>query len=570
MKPVPVRIISPLKACRGSHLNVMGAGLTRLMASPPPLELPLLESPPPSPSTTTTDHHINHPCLDLCFNVYRRDNPAKAEANHKYLKQLLPVAWSHNPLTTLKLICNLLDRRSGSITDAEAFYKAAFWLHHNHPKTLASNLLPIAAWFGYGGGMRDLVRILHRILAGQDEVDDEMMFAMADKVAVERYETDPNYRLLHELVSDIFAHCLNRDFQLLKKGMQMDDSINDESSSNKCFEITNAADWLDHRATFLLESVARKTPRAADEGGCGALKEDDCHIALNKPPECNRWGYDCKFDEDDCVSRIYLEELKATASKIENPAALLPHQIICYVNDEDLGQVAELQWNAMLGDMIKGTGTGKAKKKKKKKKKKNLNNSLAVCDVCPSRMSGFPIDVSVGLGLLVSELSEEQAWKGKVINFSRNPRLHCIPQGNSLKAKCDFLRRMDCPDLKGEVDIQKVFDLILQVAVHGNLKPEQMINKVFVITTYLHYDEAWAHPWQSDYEAIQNKFKEKGYGDVVPQIEFLDVIDSSYFENHKLVKWFLDTDGEIMERDPEQIMEAEISPLAYQSLVVVD
>ncbi|BFG28519.1 hypothetical protein CerSpe_147930 [Prunus speciosa] len=594
MKPVRVRIISTLKACRGSHLNVMGGGLTRLMASPPPPEPPLLESPPPSPSTTATD-----PCLDLCFNVYHRDNPAKAEANHRYLKQLLPVAWSHNPLTTLKLICKLVDRRSHSITDAEAFYKAAFWLHHNHPKTLASNLLPIAAWFGYGGGMRDLVRILHRILAGQDGVDGEMMFAMADKVAVERYETDPDYRLLHDLVSDLFAHCLNRDFQLLKKGMQMDDSINvddhdnDESSSNKCFEITNAADWLDHRATFLLESVARKVfqhrhpqrdVKEEEEEQAGyayrlrerLMKEvveplrkmtaSDYDIALNKPPECNRWGYDCKFDEDDCVSRIYLEELKAAASKIENPAALLPHQIICYVNDEDLGQVAELQWNAMLGGMIKGTGTCKAKKKKKK----NLNNSLAVCDVCPSRMSGFPIDVSVGLGLLVSELSEEPAWKGKVINFSRNPRLHCIPQGDSLKAKCDFLRRMDCPDLEGEVDMQKVFDLILQVAVHGNLKPEQMINKVFVITTYLHCDEAWAHPWESDYEAIQSKFKEKGYGDVVPQIEFLDVIDSSYSDNHRLVKWFLDTDGEIMERDPEQIMEAEISPLPFQSLVVVD
>ncbi|CAB4274563.1 unnamed protein product [Prunus armeniaca] len=509
-------------------------------------------------------------------------------------------------LTTPALICvststigTTRPKRSGSVTDAEAFYKAAFWLHHNHPKTLASNLLPIAAWFGYGGGMRDLVRILHRILAGQDEVDEEMMFAMADKVAVQRYETDPDYRLLHDLVSDLFAHCLNRDFQLLKKGMQMDDNINvddhdnDESSSNKCFEITNTADWLDHRATFLLESVVRKVfqhrhpqrdVKEEDEeehvGYAYRLREQlmkevveplrkmtasDYDIALNKPPECNRWDYDCKFDEDDYMSQIYLEELKAAASKIENPVALLPHQIIRYVNDEDLGQVAELQWNAMLGDMIKSTGIGNTKKKKM-----NLNNSLAICDVCPSRMSGFPIDVSLGLGLLVSELSEEPAWKGKVINFSRNPQLHCIPQGDNLKAKCDFLRRMDCPDPKGEVDIQKVFDLILQVVVHGNLKPEQMINKVFVITTYLDCDEAWAHPWESEYEAIQSKFKEKGYGEVVPQIEYLDVIDSSYYENHKLVKWFLDTDGEILERDPEQTMEAEISPLAYQSLVVVD
>ncbi|XP_008229806.1 PREDICTED: uncharacterized protein LOC103329154 [Prunus mume] len=351
---------------------------------PPPTELPLLESLPPSPSTTATNPCINNPCHDLCFNIYHWDNPAKVEANHMYLKQLLPVAWSHNPLTTFKLICNLLDRRSGSVTDAEAFYKVAFWLHHNHPKTLASNLLPIAAWFGYGGGMRDLVRILHRILAGQDEVDEEMMFAMANKVAVQRYETDPDYRLLHDLVSNLFAHCLNYDFQLLKKGMQMDDNINvddydnDKSSSNKCFEITNAADWLDHRATFLLESVTRK-------------------VFQHRYPQ-----RDVKEeDEDEHVGYAY--RLRERLMK----------EIIRYVNDEDLEQVAELQWNAMLGDMIKSTGTGNVKKKKM-----NLNNSLAICDVCPSRMSGFPIDVSLGLGLLVSELSEEPAWKGKVINFS--------------------------------------------------------------------------------------------------------------------------------------------------------
>ncbi|CAL8149695.1 unnamed protein product [Prunus armeniaca] len=579
MNQVPVRIISLLKACRGSHLNVMGGRLTRLMVSPPPPELQLLKSPPPSPSTTATVHHI-YPCLDLYVSVYQHDEydtPAKTKAYRRYLKQLLPVAWSHNPLTTLKLICHIVDH---STTDAKAFYTAAFWLHHNHPKTLASNLLLIAAGFGHGRGLYDLVRILYRILAGQDEVDEEMMFAMDDKVAVERYETDPDYRLLHDLVSDLFAHCLNRDIQLLKKKrMQMDNNIHDESSSNTCLETTNAAFWLDDRATFLCESIARKIfqhphpqrdvkeEEEEEAGYAYRLRErlmKEVVEPLRKPTaSADEGGYVLQsFDGGpDCVFQMYLEDLKAEASKIENPSALLPHQIIRYVNDEDLGQVAELQWNAMLGDMIKGTCTGKTKKKKK-----NLNNSLAVCDVCPSRMSGSSADVSVGLGLLVSDLSEEPAWKGKVINFSRNPHLHSIPQGDGLKPKCDFLRRMDC--LEGEVDIQKVFDLILQVAVHGNLKPEQMINKVFVITSRLDYDLNWAHPWESDYEAIRSKFKEQGYGDVVPQIEFLSMEVIPY-RNDELVECFLDTDGE-MEGDPKKTMEADISALPYQFLVVVD
>ncbi|XP_008225772.1 PREDICTED: uncharacterized protein LOC103325396 [Prunus mume] len=595
MKPLPVKVISVLKACRGSYVNVVGGGLTRLMASPPPPpppELQLLKSPPPSPSTTTVQYSKNeNACQDLFFNVHQRKTLAEGEANRMYLKQLLPAAWSHNPLITLKLICNLLDRRRRG--DAEGFYTAAFWLHHNHPKTLVANLLPIAGWFGYFGGMLDLVEILYRILAGQDvrrgsrynintsEGDwnfEEMMFSMADKVAVQRYETDPDYRFLHDRVSDLFAHCLNRDIQLLKNTFNVDDHDH-ESSSSKCLEITMAAQWLDDRATLLCESVARRVfqhpnPQrdVKEEAGYAyrlrerlrkevvepLRKASDSLIITLIDPKSNRWGYYCpECSEEACMAQVYLEDLRASAYKIENPAALLPHQIIRFANDEDLGQAAELQWNAMLGDMIKGNVS--------KRKKKNLNNSLAVCDVSPSRMSDELGDISVGLGLLVSELSEESAWKGKVINFSRNPSLHGIPQGDGLKAKCEFVRRMDCPDLEGEVDFQKVFDLILQVAVHGNLKPEQMINKVFVITT----GDNLAYPEESDYEAIQSKFKEKGYGDVVPRVEFLDVYYLHYYFD-ELVKWFLDTDGVIEERSPEQIMEAVIFGLPFQSLVVVD
>ncbi|CAL2252626.1 unnamed protein product [Prunus armeniaca] len=327
-----------------------------------------------------------------------------------YLKQLLPAAWSHNPLITLKLICNLLDRRRRG--DAEGFYTAAFWLHHNHPKTLVANLLPIAGWFGYFGGMRDLVEILYRILAGQDvrrgsrynintsEGDwnfEEMMFSMADKVAVQRYETDPDYRFLHDRVSDLFAHCLNRDIQLLKNTFNVDDHDH-ESSSSKCLEITMAAQWLDDRATLLCESVARRVfqhpnPQrdVKEEAGYAyrlrerlrkevvepLRKASDSLIITLIDPKSNRWGYyrpECS--EEACMAQVYLEDLRASAYKIENPAALLPHQIIRFANDEDLGQAAELQWNAMLGDMIKGNVS-------KRKKKKNLNNSLAVCDVSP-------------------------------------------------------------------------------------------------------------------------------------------------------------------------------------------
>ncbi|VVA21446.1 PREDICTED: LOW QUALITY PROTEIN [Prunus dulcis] len=116
-------------------------------------------------------------------------------------------------------------------------------------------------------------------------------------------------------------------------------------------------------------------------------------------------------------------------------------------------------------------------------KEGKLKNSLAVCDVSDS-MAGTPMEVSVALGLFVSELTEEP-WKGKVITFSGNPWLHLI-EGDDLRSKCEFVRRMDWGM---NTDFQKVFDLLLQVAVNGNLKPEHMIKRIFVFSD-MEFDEA--------------------------------------------------------------------------------
>ncbi|TQD98775.1 hypothetical protein C1H46_015590 [Malus baccata] len=89
------------------------------------------------------------------------------------------------------------------------------------------------------------------------------------------------------------------------------------------------------------------------------------------------------------------------------------------------------------------------------------------------------------------------------------------------------------------------------------------------------------YKWETDYEAIQRKFKEKGYGDVVPQIVFWNLRHSSSTPvletepgvalvsgfSKNMLKLFIDNDGEIR---PDHVMEAAISGREYRSLVVVD
>ncbi|PON51904.1 von Willebrand factor, type A [Parasponia andersonii] len=615
-----------------------------------------------------------NPCLDFFFQVVP-DTPPQS------LIERLRLAWAHNPVTTLKLVCNLRGVRGTGKSDREGFYTAALWLHKYHPKTVASNVGSIAG-FGY---FKDLLEILYRLLEGPDvrriqnenwekikdsalgrrdnqrdrragarfnykfwhqntmsnskskssskqscsgkvNPSEDKRLAMAKKV-LERYDTDPDFQFLYEKVSDQFAECLNLDIGWLKSSKDMEE---EHEKKKMMFNISLAAKWcpsLDSsfdRSTLLCERIARKMfPRETcpeyqgiEESPplislrCGGMHlylvevipesttdlvevrrvrdrlRKQVLVPLRKALElpevyigANQWYaipynrvasvamkmYKDKFLERDRIRFLrYLGDVKQGKSKIA-AGALLPHDIIRSLEEEEEedcsngDQVAELQWKRMVEDLSK---RGK------------LNNCLAICDVSGS-MTGTPMDVSVALGLLVSELSEE-SWKGKLITFSENPELHIIP-GNDLQSKIEFVRDMEWGM---NTDFQKVFDLILQVAVNGNLKEEDMIKRVFVFSD-MEFDQASLNSWETDYEVITRKFSENGYGKVVPEIVFWNLRNSmstpvmgtqkgvalvSGFSKN-LMKLFLDNSGEI---DPERVMEAAISGDEYQSLVVVD
>ncbi|WJX93762.1 hypothetical protein P8452_75252 [Trifolium repens] len=578
----------------------------------------------------------SNPCLDFFFHVVP-DTPTET------LLRRLRRAWSHNPVTTLKLVCNLRGVRGTGKSHREGFYHAALWFHRNHPKTLASNV-PSLAHFGY---FKDLPEILYRLLEGSSIRDiqkqewDERKSAsknknkrcfctrkpnkkrkrtnkpngwkaketdslMSDETAarakaqkekahalkedkrialakklVQRYTTDPNFKFLHDSISDHFADCLKKDIQFLKSGSPTKISL----AAKWCPSIDSSFD----KSTLLCESIAKRIfPREEYEGVEEAhyayrvrdRLRKDVLVPLRKVldlPEvfigANQWNlipynrvasvamkfYKEKFLKHDKERfEKYLEDVKAGKTTIA-AGALLPHKIIGSLVDGDGGKVAELQWKRMVDDLLK---------------KGKMRNCLAVCDVSGS-MNGIPMEVSVALGLLVSELSDEP-WKGKVITFSEEPQLHVI-QGDDLQSKVDFVKRMKWGM---NTDFQKVFDRILDVAVNGNLKEDQMIKRIFVFSD-MEFDQASANSWETDYQAITRKYRKKGYGSAVPQIVFWNLRDSTATPvpatqkgvalvsgfSKNLLTLFLDNDGDI---SPVDAMEAAISGPEYQKLVVLD
>ncbi|KAI3971311.1 hypothetical protein MKX01_008155 [Papaver californicum] len=576
-----------------------------------------------------------NPLLDFFFHVVP-DTP------HESVTQRLESAWKHDSLTALKLICNLRGVRGTGKSDKEGFYAAALWLHKNHPKTLASNLKAMAD-FGY---FKDLPEILFRLHEGIDirterknewriekyrypvdpetgkrvyknpnqkkvkgvseysdsEDDDDEEEEKPEKKkqnrkekgievskrALERYNNDTEYRNLHDRVSEIFAEFLISDLKYLNSGETGKISL----ASKWCPSLDSSFD----KATFLCESIARRTfPRSSfpeyegvEEGHYAYRIRDRLRreylVPLRKVLELPEVYMSCKMWEslpynqhDKERFNQYLESVQKGETKIA-AGALLPHEIIASVDEEEDKDadcnVAELQWRRMVDDMSK---TGK------------LSDCLAIADVSGS-MLGTPMDVAVALGLLVSEMSQDP-WKGKLITFSTNPRFHKI-EGDNLRSKTDFIKRMDWG---GSTDFQKVFDQILQVAVDGKLKEDQMIKRLFVFSdmefnqasrnySYDYYNQSRLDPatqWETDYQVIQNKFREKGYMNV-PEIVFWNLRDSKstpvlaqqkgvamlsgYSKN--LMTLFLE--GDLGELTPIRVMEKAISGEEYSKLVVID
>ncbi|PIA64211.1 hypothetical protein AQUCO_00201469v1 [Aquilegia coerulea] len=547
-----------------------------------------------------------NPCLDFFFHVVP-DTP-----NHSLIQRLV-LAWRHNSLTALKLICQLRGVRGTGKADKEGFYVAALWLHEYHPKTLALNV----RWFAEFGYLKDLLEILYRILEGVDvrkktakrnnkqqkrkkkkkkeenagekktpgNLRNKRKMDVATK-ALQRYINDSKYRFLHDKISDVFAELLLSDIKFLK--------------SKQYGKISLAAKWcpsLDSsydRSTLICESIARKVfPRDCDpeyeeiEEAHYAYRVRDrlrkevlapLRRALQLPEvymSAKKWNtlpykrvasvamtlYKKLFMEHDSERfNNHLQNVRKGKSKIA-AGALLPHKILDSLDEggEELKEVAELQWQRMVEDLsVKGI----------------LKNCLAVCDVSGS-MRGLPMKVCIALGLLVSELSDHP-WKAKVITFSENPTLQII-KGDTLEQKKAFVQYMDWGM---NTDFQKVFDLILRVAVKGKLRKAKMIKRVFVFSD-MEFDEASANDWETDYQAIKRKFIQKGYGSAIPEIVFWNLRHSSatpvsatqdgvalvsgYSKN--LLKLFLKGDGPM---NPVAVMESAISGAEYKNLNVFD
>ena len=207
------------------------------------------------------------------------------------------------------------------------------------------------------------------------------------------------------------------------------------------------------------------------------------------------------FRNDETRFRSYLGEVEEGSKKI-NASAIFPHTLFqAFERGEDY-QSINVQWKA-LPNYMEGSN----------------ERILPVCDVSGSMM-GIPMDVSVSLGVYISERNEG-IFKDAFVTFSGSPTMQYL-KGNT----CSRFNQLRKADWQMNTNLQATFNLILGKALENNLSEEDMPTKLLIISD-MEFDQAtstggwYSKPEPTNLEAIKDKYRRTGYK--MPEIVFWNV-----------------------------------------------
>jgi hypothetical protein len=175
---------------------------------------------------------------------------------------------------------------------------------------------------------------------------------------------------------------------------------------------------------------------------------------------------------------------------------LFPYQLYqAYKRRENKNSV-EAQWNN-LPNFMEG----------------NTRRVLPLCDVSGS-MVGLPMDVSVSLGIYISERNVG-TFKDAFLTFSNRPRLQYLT--GSFFNRC---RQLETAHWEMNTNLEAAFDLILRTGVKYRVSIKHMPNTILIISD-MQFDSCVKEPSNTAMEMIKRQYAEHGYE--VPSIVFWNV-----------------------------------------------
>jgi hypothetical protein len=204
------------------------------------------------------------------------------------------------------------------------------------------------------------------------------------------------------------------------------------------------------------------------------------------------------FKHDEARMKQFIDKVHSGEAKI-NASVLFPHQLYQAINRREDERAVEAQW-INLPNYMEGS----------------TERIIPVCDVSGS-MSGLPMDVSVSLGIYISERNQG-IFKDAFLTFSETPTMEYLKGSLSQR-----MRQLSRAHWGGTTNLQSTFNLILSAAVREKLPEDQMPTKLLIISD-MEFDEAdggYGRGGRTNLDAIREKYREHGYK--MPEIIFWNV-----------------------------------------------
>lgn len=166
-------------------------------------------------------------------------------------------------------------------------------------------------------------------------------------------------------------------------------------------------------------------------------------------------------------------------------------KVISAEYDEDIDSVVQAQWEAIRVTTAAGGGLGK---------------SVFLCDFSGS-MSGKPLEVSLAMGILGSELADP-AFRNHILTFDAEPKWHQFPEGQTLRRKIDSIYG------KGtglNTNFLAACELVLERLVEHKVAQQDAPTHLIVITD-MGFDKANnGSIWETQFQKVRADFQAQGY-----------------------------------------------------------
>lgn len=213
-------------------------------------------------------------------------------------------------------------------------------------------------------------------------------------------------------------------------------------------------------------------------------------------------------DREECAQnfRHFMQDVAAGKTTMKGGQTTMPHEHVHEILERghmsnDAMDVIQAQWNAIRSEAQKGGG---------------LSNMVAMCDFSGS-MNGVPKEVSLALGILISELAPE-AFRDHILTFDDTPVWHSFSNYTTLYDKVNSIGSLG----QGlSTNFQAACDLVLKRLVEHKVAPEDAPKDLLVLTDMgfdaaAGYEDVYSHvkktsAWETHFQMIRASFEAAGY-----------------------------------------------------------